>query len=127
MIATIWLALLACGSTPKELSVDASFSGKEVKLAVGGSLIVTLESNRSTGFEWGLTSISDESVLELVDNRYEAPPTSDGVPISGAPGQEVWTFKALKKGKSTLSMKYAQPWAQGVEPAKTFALTVDVR
>jgi inhibitor of cysteine peptidase len=123
MITTIWLVLLGCGSTPKELSLDASYSGKEVEIAVGGSLVVTLESNPSTGFEWGLTSISDEAVLELVDHKFE----SGGTSAIGAPGNEVWTFNALKKGKSTLSMEYTQPWAQGAEPAKTFVLTVDVK
>jgi inhibitor of cysteine peptidase len=124
-IAAILLCLLACASAPQEVSVDASYSGKEVELGVGGSLIVTLESSPgSTGFEWELTKISDETVLQQVDQRYE-PPEDEG--MVGAPGKEIWTFKALKKGESSISMEYSQPWEGGTKAAETFELTVLVR
>ncbi|MCK4963826.1 MAG: protease inhibitor I42 family protein, partial [Dehalococcoidia bacterium] len=38
-----------------------------------------------------------------------------------------WTFKALKKGTSEISMEYRRPWEQGVQPAETFVLTVLVK
>jgi inhibitor of cysteine peptidase len=124
-IAAILLCLLACAPAPQEVSVDASYSGKEVELGVGGSLIVTLESSPgSTGFQWELTKISDETVLQQVDQRYE-PPEDEG--MVGAPGKEIWTFKALKKGQSSLSMEYSQPWEGGTKAAETFELTVLVR
>jgi predicted secreted protein len=88
---------------------------------------VTLESNSSTGFQWSLTSISDQAVLEKVDQKYiatEAP--QNGVPLVGAPGKEVWTFKALQKGKSPISMGYSRSW-ESASPAKTFTLTVTVK
>jgi inhibitor of cysteine peptidase len=124
-IAAILLCLLACAPAPQEVSVDASYSGKEVELGVGGSLIVTLESSPgSTGFQWELTKISDETVLQQVDQRYE-PPEDEG--MVGAPGKEIWTFKALKKGESSISMEYSQPWEGGTKAAETFELTVLVR
>ena len=130
IICAALLALLACGSsstTPKQVSVDSSYSGKEVEIAAGGSLTVTLESNQTTGFQWELTTISDQAVLEKVDQKYVAPEaTQNGAPVVGAPGEEVWTFKALQKGKSTISMGYSRPW-ESVPPAKTFTLTVTVK
>ena len=124
-IAAILLCLLACAPAPQEVSVDASYSGKEVELGVGGSLIVTLESNPgSTGFEWELTEISDETVLQQVDQRYE-PPEEGG--MVGAPGKEIWTFKGLSKGESSISMEYSQPWEGGTKAAETFELTVVVK
>ena len=123
-VVVILLCLVACGVAPKEVSVDASYSGKEVKLGVGGSLIVTLESNpASTGFQWELTENSDETVLQRVDQRYEAPEAGGMV---GAPGKDIWTFKALKKGQSSISLEYSQPWVGGTKAAETFDLTVVV-
>jgi inhibitor of cysteine peptidase len=123
-IAAILLCLVACASAPQEVSVDASYSGKEAELGVGGSLIVTLESNpASTGFQWELTENSDETVLQRVDQRYE-PPEEGG--MVGAPGKEIWTFKALKKGESSISLEYSQPWEGGTKAAETFELTVVV-
>jgi inhibitor of cysteine peptidase len=124
-IAAILLCLLGCASAPQEVSVDASYSGKEVELGVGSSLIVTMESNpSSTGFQWELTVISDETVLQKVDQKYE-PPEPGG--MVGAPGKEIWTFKGLKKGKSSILMEYSQPWEGGTKAAETFELTVVVK
>ncbi len=120
----ISLCLVACSSAPSQVSVDDSYSGQEVEVAVGGSLTVTLESNASTGFQWELVSISDETVLEKVANTYEAPEDPDMV---GAPGKEIWTFSALKKGTSTISMEYSQPWENGTQVAETFDLTIVVK
>jgi inhibitor of cysteine peptidase len=123
-IVAISLCLVACSSAPSQVSVDASYSGQEVEIAVGGSLTVTLESNASTGFQWELVSISDETVLEKVANTYEAPEDTGMV---GAPGNEIWTFDALKKGTSTISMEYSQPWENGTKAAETFDLTIVVK
>jgi len=123
-IAAVLLCLVACASLPKEVSVDESYSGKEVALAVGGSLIVTLDSNATTGFEWELTEISDEAVLGLESSEFQ-PPEDTGV--VGAPGKEIWTFNALKKGESCISMEYSQPWEGGTKAAETFDLTVVVK
>ena len=120
----ISLCLVACSSAPSLVSVDASYSGQEVEVAVGGSVTVTLDSNASTGFQWVLVSISDETVLEKVANTYEAPEDTGMV---GSPGKEIWTFKALKKGTSTISMEYSQPWENGTKAAETFDLIVAVK
>jgi len=123
-IVAISLCLVACSSAPSLVSVDASYSGQQVEVAAGGSVTVTLESNASTGFQWELVSISDEAVLEKVANTYEAPEDTGMV---GAPGKEIWTFSALKKGTSTISMEYSQPWLNGTKAAETFDLTVVVK
>ena len=124
VIAAISLCLFACSSAPKLVSVDASYSGKAVEVGIDGSVVVTLESNSSTGFSWELTKISDETVLKQVDQKYEGP--GAGAP-PGAGGQEVWTFKVLKKGTSSISMEYSRPWEGGEKAAETFNLTVVVK
>lgn len=106
----------------KSINIDASYSGKQVELSIGESLVVTLASNVTTGYSWTLTGISDESVLQKTKNEYIAPKTN----LVGAGGQEVWTFKALKKGTSTISMGYSRPWEAGTPPIETFGLTVVV-
>jgi len=71
-----------------------------------------------------LVRITDETVLEeeghvFVAAEAEAPP--------GTGGEEVWTFRALKEGKSTIGMEYRRPWEEGGKPDKVFALTVVVK
>jgi len=129
IIVAISLCLFACApAAPSQVAVDGSYDGKTVELAAGGSLTVTLESNATTGFQWELASISDQTVMEKVANTYEAPEAKEGeTPMVGAGGQEVWTFKALTKGESTISMEYSRPWEKGEKAAQTFSLTVVVQ
>ena len=111
-------------STPAPLNVDDSYSGGQVELSVGQSLVVTLESNASTGYSWSLAQNSDETVLNKTGNEYISPQTTG--PIVGAPGKEEWTFLALKEGTSSISMEYKRPWEKDTPPARTFSLTVVV-
>jgi len=50
--------------------------------------------------------------------------TDDQLQHVGAGGEEVWTFKALKPGTSSLSMEYSQPWDGGTKAGQTFVLNV---
>jgi inhibitor of cysteine peptidase len=120
---TIITLMTACSSLPKQVSADASSSGKQIEIAVGGSIAVTLDSNATTGYSWELKGISNPAILEKTDNKYEAP-TSE---LIGAGGKEVWTFKALKAGTTTLNMEYSQPWEGGQKGANSFSVTVVVK
>jgi inhibitor of cysteine peptidase len=124
---------LACGGksasptpTPtmiNEIIVDVSYNNSEVTLAVGDRLIVTLDSNATTGYSWNLSAISNTSVIAKVSDEYVAPTPTP--PLSGQGGQEAWTFEALKTGTANISMKYIRPW-EPEEPAETFEITVNV-
>ena len=125
LITAVLFSLLACSSAAsKEVSLDIASSGKEVTLATGGTLTVTLESNITTGYSWNENAnIGDKAVLQQTDHKYQPPAT----PIPGAGGKEAWTFKALKAGRSSISLEYRRPFEPNAAPAKTFTLTVVVR
>jgi len=131
-IAAISLSLFACSPASKQVSVEVSGDdfmklqhiSQEVQVAAGESFTVTLCSNPTTGFEWESAQINDQTILQQTGHRFEGPEAKN---IIGGAGKEIWTFKALKKGTSTISMEYSRPWEQGVEPAETFTLTVIVK
>lgn len=125
LMAAVLLSLFSCSSAaPKEVSVDITNSGQEVAVAVGGTLTITLESNITTGYSWNETAnIGDKLVLQQTSHKYEPATTS----VLGAAGKEVWTIKALKAGKSTISMEYRRPFEPSVAPAKTFTLSVVIK
>jgi len=134
-MTAISLGLFACSPTPNQVSVDVvcddfmklQHISQEVEVAVGDSLIVTLCSNPTTGFRWSeLAQISDQSVLKQVDHEFVSP-EGEPPPPPGTPGQEVWTFKALKQGTTELSLEYSQPWEGGEKGEWTFVLTVAVK
>ena len=132
-VVAISLCLFACLPTSKQASVEVSCDdfmklqhiSQEAEVAVDGSLTVTLCSNPTTGFQWVESAqISDQTVLQQTSHKF-VPPEETGV--AGAAGKEIWTFKALKKGTSTISMEYSRPWEGGEKGEWTFVLTVTVK
>lgn len=111
---------------PPPLAVVFDYSGKTIQLYEGQALIVTLESNQTTGFSWELVEITQD-VLEKVSDEYVVPEQKEGPPIVGAGGKEIWTFQAIKEGTGQISMEYNQPWEGGEKKASTFDLTVEVQ
>ena len=136
-VVAISLCLFACLPAPKQVSVEVSCDdfmklkhiSQEVEVAVDDSFTVTLCSNPTTGFLWSESAqISDQTVLQQTGHEFVPPEAKgDKPPAPGTAGKEIWTFKALKKGKSTISMEYSRPWEGGEKAEWTFALTVVVK
>ena len=131
-IAVTLLALSAGGTNPaaaegetEQIDLDASHNGQEIEVAVGDLLVITLGSNPTTGFGWQLSGI-DEDLLALVESRYE-PGENAEQGMVGAAGNEVWTFKALTTGVTTISMEYSRPWEGGEKAVQTFEVTVTIK
>jgi len=88
----------------------------------GQDVVINLLSNRTTGYQWQLADPLDETILKLAGSEYIAPNT-DRV---GAPGKEVWTFKTLRAGETTISFRYVRPWEKAAEatPKGVFKVVV---
>jgi inhibitor of cysteine peptidase len=124
LIATL-VAVSACSSVlgamaPNEVQVDNSYTGKEVEIAQDGILTITLESNPTTGFAWEVKDIANKDIVEFMSNEFQS--SENG--LIGGGGAEVWTFKALAQGKTTITMEYSRPWEGGEKAERTFFLTV---
>jgi predicted secreted protein len=90
----------------------------------GNALVITLPSNATTGFQWALSGISDKSVVvQEGKSQYELPDST----LAGAGGQEIWTFKTLKRGTSTISLEYSQAWTGGIKGIWTLTVSVTVK
>ena len=120
-------ALIFSGCGPaKEVKLDAANNGSQVELKKGQILVITLESNPTTGFRWEMVEI-DESILrqmgepefKVSDPRQPPPP--------GTGGWEIWRFEAMSAGQAALELVYHRPWEEDVEPLETFFLQVAVR
>jgi len=98
----------------------------QLETSVNMTVVLTLCSNPSTGFQWEDAQISNQGVLQQLERQYIGP-ESEPPPPPGTPGQEKWTFKALKAGQSVVSMKYSRPWEGGEKGEWTYTLTVTVK
>jgi inhibitor of cysteine peptidase len=120
-----------CGSNPQipfELSCD-QFNEEQhynwsVNVDVGSSIVVTLCSNPTTGFEWTESPKNNDSrVLQKKEHKFISPETN----LVGAAGKQTWSFKALKKGTTTVLFEYSQPWEGGEKSVWTLTANVVVK
>jgi inhibitor of cysteine peptidase len=102
-----------------QVPVTETANGTTVELNPGDEILISLEVNHSTLYRWHLAGISDSSVLEYVSNEYVPPE----LPGPGRPGTDIWTFRALKPGLSTLTLEYSAAGNVG----RTFTLTARVK
>jgi len=129
LILSTWLAACApsagtsvtvpCGDLQSQPHIS-----KQMAVTAGNTFTVTLCSNATTGFQWSESAqISDQTVVQQTSHEFVSPGNTG---VVGASGNEVWTFKALKKGTSTITMDYSRPWEGGEKGVWTFNLTVTV-
>ena len=122
--------LAACGSsdgggaTPaaaKTIQVTpVAESGTTVEAAVGDTVVVTLEANATTGYEWQFTA-GDTFVIE--QNEYAPSPAPSN--MVGTGGTQVVKLKVTKAGSSDLLGYYVRPWeTPSPSPQPDFQMTV---
>ena len=130
------IGIVSCSATPSGVSVEVPYGdyakisarpaviSQETQVPVNSILTITLPSNASTGYKWqDSATVADKTVLSQTDNQTVAP--AAGSP-PGAWGKQVWKFKALKAGVTTISMEYGRPWAGGEKGDWKFNLKVTV-
>ena len=109
-----------------EIELSPVAAGSAIDAAVGDVLVVRVQGNASTGYAWeriddGLGILVQERGVPVRGTAPERPER-----IGGATAQ-VWRFRALKPGETTLRLDYRQPWVKDVPPAREVAWVVRVR
>lgn len=100
LYAVLSLFIIGCGGNKDSLNIRE-----------GQRFSLKLPSNPTTGYSWAIESI-DYNFVEVKGSDF-IPPRSG---LMGAGGQEVWMFKAVKKGNTLIKMKYARPWEKKNPP-----------
>lgn len=108
-------------ATGKQIQVSESDQGKEYSLNQGDALIIVLESNPSTGYDWEVEQV-DNSVLQLSGEAVFKADSED----LGSPGKTTLTFDAVNSGSQDLTLIYHRSSEKNVQPAKTFSINVTV-
>ena len=98
-------------------------TGDTFETTTGKTFTIALDANASTGYNWSQVT-KNTNVVAYVDNAYMA--TAANPQIIGGSGTDTFTFKAVGKGTTTISLAYARPW-ESVPPAQTRTITVTVK
>ena len=98
-------------------------NGKTIAVAKGDSLVISLESNPSTGYVWQIGK-NENAVLKLAG----APAFEPGAKqMPGAPGHQLFKFEAIASGSDAIELGYVRPWEKDLAPARKFSIVVTVK
>ena len=122
---TLLLALVAVAPvlaldlySPVLLESDAA---APITVQVGKEFFIAMQSNPTTGYSW-TQQLGDGAVLQYEGNVRQNPnPT-----IPGAPGQQIFVYRANRTGTSTITFQYARPFEPSTTPGKMVTFTITV-
>ena len=123
LLGIFFISILSgCNEERTDSNTVANTSGT-ITTKVGVNFVINLESNITTGYSWRLVE-PETGILELVGNEYQ--PYENTGNMVGSGGTEIWTFKAIDKGKTTITLEYVRPWEKEVPSIKqeTYLITV---
>ncbi len=127
VLVTLATLLTSCGGKPTQAPVpqlEISDPGKTIEVTAGNEFKIIIESNPSTGYHWEMIGNLDDRVVQFVskDFRISAP---EPVP-PGTPGKDVWTFKAVAAGETTITLG-SYPPAAGEPAVQEVTFTIIVK
>jgi inhibitor of cysteine peptidase len=128
-ISTLIILVLMAGifvackpASADTIKIGEQDAGKTIELKTGDTLVVSLDGNITTGFNW-IPAPQNPALLEKVGDT-EVAPVDDKL---GAPSKIVLQFKANAKGQAILHLDYKRSWEENTAPEKTFDVTVVVK
>lgn len=119
-ILMLSLSLTACSSNKVEIGAEAN--GETVELTAGQKLVLSLESNPTTGFDWEVSEIDEDVIKQSGESEYKS--ESD---LIGAGGVRTFTFEAVTAGTSALKLIYHRSWEKDIPPEQVFTVTINVK
>ena len=105
----------------QEVTLTEDDAGSALLVANGGEIIVRLQSNITTGYEWEVAAV-DSDLLQFLGSTYEAPQNG----IVGQAGIQELRFRALAEGETPLELKYWRPWEGEAGIANRFEVQIDI-
>lgn len=106
-----------------KVELTAADAGKTVRAEVGNLIVITLQSNPSTGYNWELRDF-DYGAAEFHNSETIA--ADSGNVLFGAPTKTVVTLQAVKPGRQEIKLVYRRQWEPPDQVAETFQFRLEV-
>ena len=87
----------------------------------GETFDLVLPSNSSTGYHWEIIPELDVNIVEFVEQGYIA----EEPVMPGSGGMDVWTFRAVSVGETTIVLGYYPP-DNDTDPGETVTFSIRV-
>ncbi len=117
--------LVGCRSAADGIQLGADDNGTQIALKKGQTVVITLESNPTTGYSWQMAPSDDGVLVQAGEAEFEENPR--GKDMVGVGGAETLRFEAKESGQTTLELVYRRPWEKDEKPIETFSVQVTVK
>jgi inhibitor of cysteine peptidase len=119
------LALLLSGcNSSQEVKLDIGDSGSQVEVKQGQVLVISLESNPTTGYSWDVMKMDETMLAQVGESEFISSQSGD---VVGAGGVEILRFETVGVGTTYLELGYRRFWEEDVEPLMLYSLSIVVR
>lgn len=123
-LAILMLALFFSGCSAAGKTLTEKNNGDSINLKIGDDIEIKLESNPTTGYSWFLSDKFDSAIVSVTGPIYME--SKNNKELVGAGGYEIFTIKAISKGKTSIILNYKRPWEEEVEPIETFEINISI-
>ena len=103
-------------------TVTEADNGRELTLARGDTLEVSLPATSGTGYTWQQVPIADPLAKPVGEMKFK---TDHEMP--GASGHQIFRYSVEESGNGSIELRYLRPWEKDTPPAKVFKLLLIVR
>jgi predicted secreted protein len=115
-------SIMAQASKPSiTINMTQADNSKTIHVKNGETFDLRLQENPSTGFQWSV-SPEQAGIVKLTQSGYEA----NAPQRTGSGGHRLFTFLALKPGKTNLYLHLFRPWEGERSSVKDCKLQVEV-
>jgi predicted secreted protein len=122
-IASLALGLAAAPASAKTVQVTEQDAGDEVTVRPGDRIRIVLPANETTGYRWEVTKQPRRRVARVVSSTYV--PHQVDPPLVGSGGDQVTIVRAVRRGSTSLGMRYTQVGSNDL--GSSFDLFIRVR
>ena len=114
----------ACRS-PQDIFLTESDSGRTLDLRVGDTIVVALEANGTTGYDWyPRRGVGNVQILAEKGDRYVVDPDPySGKPVAGQGGSHYFAYRVIGPGVCGIAIEYKRSWEKK-DPTKSFEVMI---
>jgi predicted secreted protein len=118
-------ATSAAPAASEKSDLDNAPDGTSITMKRGGELMVKLDTNLTTGYQWTMGPAATGPVLSPIGSPIYVNKGNEPRFV-GAGGINVFRFKAEQAGQVTMQFDHKRSWETNVAPAKSVRYTVIV-
>ena len=118
-IIFVLFVLSSCSN--KTVKINKEVNGQEITLKQGQTLVLSIEGNPTTGYQWAVDELDESILAPAADPDYK----SDSMLI-GSGGTYTYKFNTVNLGETTLRLKYYRDFENDTPPVDFFEIHVTV-